>query len=64
MKASRQERILASAVFNKDMEVGRQEGHQLQNELDLGGKRSELKNSVNSSSLLLISLVCINRTFE
>lgn len=34
-KASSQERILDSVVFNRDMDVGRQEGHQLQIELDL-----------------------------
>lgn len=28
-------RILDSVVFKRDMEVGRQEGHQLQTELDL-----------------------------
>lgn len=35
VKASSQERILDSVVFNRDMDVGRQEGHQLQIELDL-----------------------------
>lgn len=30
-----QVRILDSVVFKRDMEVGRQEGHQLQTELDL-----------------------------
>lgn len=38
-----QERILDSVVFNRDIEVGRQEGHQLQSELDL--KRQTLKKS-------------------
>lgn len=35
VNASSQERILDSVVFNRDMDVGRQEGHQLQIELDL-----------------------------
>ena len=30
-----QARILDSVVFSRDMEVGRQDGHQLQTELDL-----------------------------
>lgn len=35
VEASSQDRILDSVVFNRDMDVGRQEGHQLQIELDL-----------------------------
>lgn len=57
-----QERILDSVVFNRDIEVGRQEGHQLQSELDL--KRQTLKKSefkgVNSISPLISSFIWIN----
>lgn len=35
VKKSLQDRILDSVVFNRDIEVGHQEGHQLQRELDL-----------------------------
>lgn len=62
VKTSLQERILDSVVFNRDIEVGRQEGHQLQSELDL--KRQTLKESEfksgNSISPLISSFTWIN----
>lgn len=51
-----------SVVFSRDIEVGRQDGHQLQIELDLKRqilKESEVK-SVDSVSLL-ISFIWINQ---
>lgn len=62
VKTTLQERILDSVVFSRDIEVGRQDGHQLQIELDLKRqilKESEVK-SVNSVSLL-ISFIWINQ---
>ena len=49
MCASRvlQARILDSVVFKRDMEVGRQEGHQLQTELDLTKVKWEEKHGEN-----------------
>lgn len=49
VKTSLQDRILDSAVFNRDIEVGRQEGHQLQRELGL--KRQKHWRNQNSKDV-------------
>lgn len=64
VKASSQERILDSVVFNRDMDVGRQEGHQLQIELDLLKKTWSQKKTVTSISPLFVSFICMKCTFE
>lgn len=58
-----QARILASVLFSKDMEVGRQEGHQPQPELGLKREREneekeiEEKEIVHNVSPYLIDIV-------